>query len=93
MLLSKNENFIKEYNIFSGKINQIENEKIKSELDSLLKRLVDEVQSIDKQHKDLVSGRKTLLEVNDSRSKLQTIRKQLHKKINECEAAGVIKKY
>lgn len=90
MLLSNNERFLNEYQEFKNKINQVNNEKIKEELQSLLNKLLTEVKIIDQQHADLKIYSKNPSELTDHRSSVLSLRKKISKKLEECQKAGLI---
>lgn len=91
-MLTSNERFQKEYKDFSEKISMISDEKIKSDLDQLLQKMLAEARSLDRQHEELLRGSKLASDVvSNHRSSLTAIRQQLVKKIESCEGAGLIK--
>jgi hypothetical protein len=91
-MLTSNERFQKEYKEFLEKISMISDEKIKSDLDQLLQKMLAEARSLDRQHEELLRGSKLATDVvSNHRSSLTAIRQQLVKKIESCESAGLIK--
>jgi hypothetical protein len=91
-MLTSNERFQKEYKDFSEKISMISDEKVKSDLDQLLQKMLAEARSLDRQHEELLRGSKLASDVvSNHRSSLTAIRQQLVKKIESCESAGLIK--
>jgi hypothetical protein len=91
-MLANNERFKKEYKQFSEKISMIPDEKIKTEMNQLLQKLLSEVRSIDNYHHELINGNKLATDsISTQRSSLSSIRQQLIKKIESCEKSGLIK--
>ena len=90
MQLSKNENFIKEFQEFSSKIERVTDQSVKKELLSLLDKLMTEVKSIDKQHQDMFVGNRMMESVADHRDNLKNIRKKLAAKLEDCDRAKLI---
>jgi predicted nuclease with TOPRIM domain len=91
-MLTDNPRFQKEYQEFVGKISQIEDDAIKSQLNQLLQKLLAEARSIDRQHEELIKGARLATDtVSDHRSSLTQYRQQLVKKLQECERAGLIR--
>jgi two-component sensor histidine kinase len=90
MQLSKSKKFLDEYTLFNSKISRINDQKIKSEMEILVKQLVREVQSIDMAHEELVGGGKMQAGSNDSKGNLISIRKKIVSKLEEYEKSGII---
>jgi predicted nuclease with TOPRIM domain len=86
MLLEKNERFIKEVKNFSERIDRLSNEKSKEELKNLLKKLVNEVRNIDREHQEILMGNRLgLAAISDRRTVLKDIRKQLINRLISSE--------
>jgi hypothetical protein len=77
MLLSKSEQFLKEYNDFKRRISEVADEKIKSELNLLLSQLVKAIQSIDTHHQELTYQQRLPDVINISRENVMNTRKKL----------------
>jgi hypothetical protein len=90
MQLSKSKQFLAEYTMFSDKISKITDQKIKSEMEMLVKQLVREVQSIDMLHKELVGGGKMPSKSGESKESLISIRKKIVSKLEEYEKLRII---
>lgn len=85
--LEKSEKFQEDYTRYKTAIEAIENEKIKSEMEILLKQLVAEVKNIDSQHYQLFSKSSLPDVVNDSRYKIINIRKKIEKTLKDYSRA------
>jgi len=90
-MLTNNPRFQKEYEEFSQKISQIEDENAKTQISLLLQKLLSEARSIDRQHEELmIGGRLAVDRVSDHRSTLTQYRQQLVKRLEECQRAGLL---
>lgn len=90
MQLTRNERFLKEYADFKNKIDRIKNENIKIELTSILGQLLNEVRSIDQAHRDVLLTNKMPSALNDSKDKIQALRKKIFTKLQDCERANLL---
>jgi hypothetical protein len=90
MRLEKNERFVKEYSEFDRKISKISDDRIKKDMTQLLNQLLGEVRELDRKHQDLVISANVLSNATENREKLQTIRKKIVTRIQECERSGLI---
>ena len=90
MQLSKSKQFLTEYTMISDKISKITDQKIKSEMEVLVKQLVREVQSIDMLHEELIGGGKMPSKSGESKGNLISIRKKIVSKLEEYEKSGII---
>jgi len=79
MNLEKSQRFQKEYQKYKEKIDIIENPKIKSEAELLLKSLVAEVKRINDHHSRLLTSGSLSDMVQDSRHRIVEIRKKIEK--------------
>lgn len=86
MLLSKNENFIKEYTMFKNRIEKVSNEKQKGDLTDLLNEIVSVVKEIDKRHELLAMRSKMPNGGEEPRIKLLDLRKKLDSRLKEYES-------
>jgi hypothetical protein len=77
MLLSKSEQFLKEYNDFKRRISEVSDEKVKSDLSLLLSQLVKAIQSIDACHQELTYQQSLPDSINISRETVMSTRKKL----------------
>ena len=91
MLLEKNEKVQKELNDYRQKINSLQNESIKNELNRLFMQIVGGIKSIDQQHANFSFGGNAASGLRETREALTTARKKLDKRIKECEQQGLIK--
>jgi hypothetical protein len=89
--LSKSETFVNEYKSWHRQIMCIDNETTKKSLLSLLQELVDEVKRLDSKHQDLYTTFRIPSNVDENKLKISEIRKNIKKKLIECERAGLIK--
>ena len=85
MLLSKNENFIKEYNDFKTRIDRIRDEKQKIVFNDLLNEIVGAVKEIDKRTELLAMRSKMPNGGDEPRIKLLDLRKKLDSRLKEYE--------
>jgi len=92
MRLEKNERFIKEYDEFNRKISKISDERIKKDMINLLNQLLGEVREIDRKHQDLIISSSILGSSTENREKLNSLRKKIVTRIDECERSGIITK-
>jgi len=90
MQLSKSKQFLDEYAKFNDKISKITDQKIKSEMEILVKQLVREVQAIDMLHEELVGGGKLPTVSSESKGNLVSVRKKIVSKLEEYEKLGII---
>jgi hypothetical protein len=90
MQLSKSKPFLAEYAMISDKISKITDQKIKSEMEILIKQLVREVQAIDMLHEELVGGGKMPSKSGESKGNLISVRKKIASKLEEYEKLGII---
>ena len=85
MHLSKNENFIKEYNDFKTRIDRVRDEKQKIVFTDLLNEIVGVVKEIDKRTELLVMRSKMPNGGDEPRVKLLDLRKKLDSRLKEYE--------
>lgn len=85
MLLSKNENFIKEYNNFKNRIEKVNDDRYKSDLNSILNDIVTTVKEIDKRHELLAMRSKMPTGAEEPRVKLLDLRKRLDTRLKELK--------
>jgi len=81
--IEKSEKFQKEYKSFQNKIEEIENLKVKSELENLLSMLLAEVKLIDKAHVDLYSKNYLNDGIQEQRNKVAGIRQKIARKLED----------
>ena len=77
--------FKQEYEFFRDKINKIENIQLKEELNALLNVLLIEVKNVDTLHNELSITNRLPIGANDSKHKINTIRKQLITKLRDWD--------
>lgn len=87
LTLLKSEKFQTEYKKFQEKISSVTNESIKKELDELLRKLVAEVQNIDRQHSEVSATKQLSISATDSRNSIAEIRRTLDRKLSDWEEA------
>jgi hypothetical protein len=83
LTLLKSEKFQNEYKKFQEIISSITNESTKKELEDLLKKLVVEVQNIDRQHSEISAAKQLSISATDSRNSIAEIRKKLNQKLSD----------
>jgi|688.fasta_scaffold05710_16 hypothetical protein len=81
--LLKNERFQSEYRGWKTKIDGIEDNGIKTELQELLNKLVNEVRRLDNQHQELATSHHMPVGVNEIKSNITEIRKKILKKLRD----------
>jgi hypothetical protein len=81
--LLKSEKFQNECNLYQEKISKISNEQIKEKAELLLKKLVNEVKTIDSQHQEMFTGNRPSSELADSRNKISEARKNLERLLKD----------
>ena len=91
MRLEKNERFIKEYTEFNQKVSKISDERIKKDMIQLLNQLLGEVREIDRKHQDLIVSSSIVGSSTENREKLNSLRKKIVTRIEECVRSGLIK--
>ena len=77
MLLSKSEQFVREYNEFKQRISEITDEKVKSDTALLLSQLVKAIHSIDSHHQELTYQTRLPDVINISRETVMNTRKKI----------------
>lgn len=83
LTLFKSKKFQEEYNTYKTVIEQIDNEKIKADLETLLSKLILEVRAVDQQHQELLATRKMPALTDDSKTRILEIRKQLDRRVRD----------
>lgn len=83
--LENNPRFQQEYNDWQQRISQIDNMRIKAELEQELLKLLKEVRRLDTSHKNVISKNTIPDAVNDSRDSLLKIRKKIAKTLDDYE--------
>ena len=90
MLLANNPRFLNEYKEWSSKIARVKDERVKGELEDLLRKLVEAVKAIDLQHQEILVLHRIPDSVSESKSSLVSIRKKLYARLENCERAGLL---
>lgn len=80
--ISRSERFKKDYENYKTAIDQIEDSQTKTELNRLLVDLVNEVKSIDQYYENLAIGSDMPSRIDDSRSSITSIRKELDRRLS-----------
>jgi hypothetical protein len=91
VFLSKNPVFIEECSNFKSQIDQVTDQKAKTQLETLLTNLVAEVKSLDRRHEDLIYSPKMPDSVLDHKSNIGEIRKKIKTMLEDCKKAGLIR--
>ncbi len=76
--LPKNENFIKERELFLEKINSLSDGKFKQDMIDALSKLTNEVYKIENLHEEVIFNRRIPEEISNIRSNIISYRKYLH---------------
>lgn len=84
--LIKSQRFQEEYKTYRGKIDSITNVDVRSQADSLLKTLVNEVRKLDSQHQEMFSGNQVPMALGDARSGILTLRKKIDSMLKDWES-------
>lgn len=87
LTILKSERFQKEYKEFSEKIAAVNIDSVKSDLTVLLGQLVNEVKVLDNNLQDTVGGQKPSHVLDEARSKITEIRRQIDKKLSDYESS------
>lgn len=90
MLLANNPRFINEYKTWSSQIDKIKDEKIKKDLEVMLRQLVETVRSIDLQHQEILTLHRMPDSLGESKGNLSSIRKKISDKLESCKRAGLL---
>lgn len=90
MLLANNPRFLNEYKQWSSQIDKVKDEKIKKDLEDMLKKLVEMVRTIDLQHQEIVVLHRMPDSLNESKGDLISIRKKIQDKLETCKRAGLL---
>lgn len=83
--LGQSKKFKQEYELFKNKINKIEDEEFKKELNLLLTKLVTEVKNIDSMHSDLISHNRLPIGSIDTKNNIMSIRKELVERLKDWD--------
>lgn len=83
--LEHSEFFQQEFTQYQNKCNALPNTPNKTEIQSLMKSLLSEVQELDGQHAGLIDNKRMPGFVSESRHKILDIRKAIVKKLHEAE--------
>jgi hypothetical protein len=75
--LIKSSRFQEEYKTYRTKIDTITDTNIRSQAETLLNNLVNEVRKIDKQHQEMFSGNQVPMALGDVRTGVISLRKKL----------------
>lgn len=71
-------NFQKEYQLFMTKLDEIENELVRSQADVLIKQLVSEIRHLDNQQMNMFMSKGTVDEFANSKNKISELRKKIY---------------
>ena len=83
--LIKSERFQIEYQSYYSRIEKITDDNVKKQATSLLKTLVSEVQKVDSQHQEMFAGNQIPTRLDDVRSSIVSVRKNLHTLLTDWE--------
>ena len=85
--IEKSERFQREYKEFSSRINQVNDLKLKTDLELELNKLLNEVKKIDANHINVMSKNTLSDMVDESRFYVAEIRKKLSKTLTDYESS------
>lgn len=88
LTILKSERFQKEYKEFSEQIESISNDSFKSEMISLLGKLVNEVRAIDAQAEEFMMGQKPVQSAAETRTAVIEIRSRIIQKLSDYKEAN-----
>lgn len=84
--LIKSQRFQEEYKMYRGKIDNITNVDVRSQAETLLKTLTNEVKKLDAQHQEMFSGNQLPMSLGDARSGILTLRKKIDSMLKDWES-------
>lgn len=90
--LTTNKKFIEDYNRYIKEITEITDQSLKSELNSLLGKLKEQVGYIDKNHQQLLISGRIPTEITDIRANIISIKKSMDSKIDMWKRSKFIVK-
>lgn len=83
--IEKSPTFQAEYNTFQQRINSVKDEKVKEELNVILKSLINTVREMDHYHSNINPNNRLPFQVNEIRDTLRKIREMLSVKLEEAK--------
>jgi hypothetical protein len=81
--IQKSDRFQQDYKRYKSAIDNIKNDKFKLEAESLLNKLVNEVQSLDNMHTDIIMNKQVTSIGTEYRDRIISLRKQLDNKLRD----------
>ena len=90
MLLANNPRFVTEYKTWAEQIDKVKDEKIKKDLEDMLRQLVESVRAIDLQHQEILVLHRMPESLGESKGNLNSIRKKIQDKLDSCKRAGLL---
>jgi two-component sensor histidine kinase len=81
--LLKSNRFQTEYKMFVEKINLVTDEQDKSQLNELLRQMINEVKKLDSYHEELTRSHMLPMGLDDSKHRLADYRKKIVKKLRD----------
>jgi hypothetical protein len=88
MQISNSPIFVKEFNDFKNKINEVIDPNVKKDLTSLLNQLVTQVKLLEQVHNELVINPRLPSDTGERRSEIVNLRQQITKKLDEYRRAS-----
>ena len=88
LTILKSERFQREYTEFAQQIESITNDAFKSEMTSLLGKLVNEVKAIDSQAQEFMMGQKPVQASTETRNSISEIRSRIIQKLSDYREAN-----
>jgi len=83
--LENSERFKTEFNDWRSRINNVTNDRVKTELNEKLNQLLREVRAVDQQHRDVLMAKQLPNMISDSRNTLSEIRQSIARQLEDYE--------
>jgi hypothetical protein len=83
--LENSERFKTEFNDWRSRINNVTNDRVKTELNEKLNQLLREVRAVDQQHKDILMAKQLPNMIADSRTTLTDLRQSITRQLEDYE--------
>ena len=83
--LENSERFKTEFNDWRSRINNVTNDRVKTELNEKLNQLLREVRAVDQQHRDIMMAKQLPNMIADSRTTLTDLRQSITRQLEDYE--------
>jgi hypothetical protein len=83
--LENSERFKTEFNDWRSRINNVTNDRVKTELNEKLNQLLREVRAVDQQHRDILMAKQLPNMIADSRTTLTDLRQSITRQLEDYE--------